>query len=538
MDPDAEILSDVEMLGKDAEELELEKIVFGDKEGFEANLRKVENLYDYSDEDPEDAALYSSDEGLEGDEEEDLFFIDENADSAVAHDPEAMEIDAKEDEVPAAWIDSDDEKLAVNVTTNRLRKLRETHAEEQLSGATYVSRLRAQYEKIYPRPDWADGRHETKVKKTQESFEEEDEEDKRVGANASGLAEILQQTNTFVQQKTKLLPPGRIDILRLKDANFVRRSRGGIRSMQFHPLHPLLVTGGTDRTLRIYNIDGKTNAFVSLIHFRDMPIQTLLFVPKTDGSTANWIYAGGYRRFMNRWDLSSGDVEKISRMYGQDQFQLTFEYFRVLPFGNLVALRANSGRVNIISGRTGQFVKSYKIDGDVADLQFTQDEKLLIVLSSTGGVWEFNVQEPVTSILRRWTDAGAVRATTLALGGPGDRWMAIGTQSGVVNLFDRTTFAALEQGRNPTVYKEVSNLVTPITDTKFSPDGQILCISSQEKRDALRLVHMPLATVFANWPTSNTPLGRVTVTEFSPNAQMLAIANDVGRVTLWRLNHY
>lgn len=523
---------------KDDEELALEKLVFGDDAGFEANLRKIENLYEYSDEDNDGQSDFDSRSDFSEDEnanlDEDLFFIDEGGDSTVTHvssvNEDDMVVDSIDSDGEAAWVDSDDDKTAVSVVSTRLKKLRHTQEETTLSGAAYVARLRAQFEKIYPRPEWADSFGD---EAEGDDFVEEAEEDAAVGINTATLASILNSTNNYIKSSTKLLPPTRLEISRLKDANAVRRARSGIQSMSFHPLHPLLITGGFDRTLRIYHIDGRTNKFVSLIHFRDLPIQTCLFVPGL-----NLVYAAGRRRYMTRWNVFTGEVEKISRMYGQDKFQRSYEYFKVSPAGTFVALQGSSGYVNLVNGTTGQFVRGFKIEGYVADFEFSSDEKVLLVANHAGDMWEFSVESASTKILRRWTDTGAVAVTKLRFGGPGDRWLAVGTKSGVVHLYDRSTFAALAAGANPTPFKQVENLVTEISHLSFSPDGQILSISSKQKKDALKLVHLPLGTVFSNWPTSGSPLGRVTVTQFSPNGQMLAIANDVGKVTLWRLNHY
>ena len=47
---------------------------------------------------------------------------------------------------PAAWEDSDDERLVVSLASvPRLRKLRRTEAEDVISGKDYVRRLRKQY---------------------------------------------------------------------------------------------------------------------------------------------------------------------------------------------------------------------------------------------------------------------------------------------------------------------------------------------------------------------------------------------------------
>ncbi|OVF09441.1 putative U3 small nucleolar RNA-associated protein [Clavispora lusitaniae] len=506
---------------KDEEELALEKLVFGDHEGFEANLRKIENLYEYSDEEDEFPPQESDSET----DNEDLFFIDESAGVVAESDDMAVDTEIAAEEEETAWIDSDDEKNSASVTTTRAKKLRQAEDETSLSGAVYTARLRAQFEKIYPRPSWAD--NWSSEAKSDDEYLEEAPEDAEVGLNLSGLHALLARTTQYVQTTHKLLPPNRIDIQRLKDANVARRSRGGIQGMSFHAQQPLLVTGGFDRTLRVYHIDGKRNPFVSSVHFRDSPFRTVKFSPLG----GNAVFAAGRRRYMTRWDLTSGDVEKISRMYGQDKFQRSYEYFQVSPSGQWIALLGSSGWCNLVNGVTGQYVRGFRVDGFVSDFAFSADEKFIVVANHAGDVWEFDLEAKGTRIIRRWTDPTAVTVTKIAMCG---RWLALGTKSGVVNVFDRETFGS----GNPAPMCVVDNLVTAITDLKFTPDGQVLCVSSKSKKDALKLVHMPSGTVFSNWPTSGTPLGRVTTTEFSPNGQMLAIGNDVGRITLWRLNHY
>ncbi|WPK23688.1 hypothetical protein PUMCH_000930 [Australozyma saopauloensis] len=528
---------------KDEEELLLEKLVFGDEAGFEANLRKIENLYNYSDEEPEaydDISEDDSEAELDAANDEDLFFIDESGDAntETPASGDAMDVDGESTDgvfhgEDAAWNDSDDENAAVTLDLVRTKGLRVAPSETALAGESYIARLRSQYEKIYPRPEWTETWDNADETEEADNFDDEAEEDSSVGTNTSALTALLNRTTTFSKKTTKLLPPNTLNILRLKDANIARRARSGIQSMAFHPSHPLLLTGGFDRTLRIYHIDGKANRFVSLVHFRDMPITTCLFV---SGQDSNLVYAAGRRRYMHRWDIATGEVEKILRMYGQDKLQKSFEYFKISPKGTTIALRGESGWVNTVSGTTGQFVKGYKVDGHVADFAYTHDESTLIVANNSGTIWEFDCTSASTSAIRKWTDVGAVAVSKIALGGAGDRWLAVGTKSGIVNLFDRLSCYTI--GDQPKPFKEVGNLVTEVTGLTFAPDGQILCISSLQKKDALKLVHLPLGTVFANWPTSGTPLGRVTIAEFSPDNQMLAIGSDNGKITLWRLNHY
>ena len=63
-------------------------------------------------------------------------------------------------------------------------------------------------------------------------------------------------------------------------------------------------------------------------------------------------------------------------------------------------------------------------------------------------------------------------------------------------------------------------------------------MASRMKKDAMRLLHLPSMTVFANWPTGRSPLHFVHSLAFSPNGGFLAIGNARGRVLLYRLHHY
>ena len=86
--------------------------------------------------------------------------------------------------------------------------------------------------------------------------------------------------------------------------------------------------------------------------------------------------------------------------------------------------------------------------------------------------------------------------------------------------------------------KAIMNLATSCDDMKFNPDCQLLAISSKRTKDSLKLVHLPTATVFANWPTQKTPLGYVWTMDFSPRSNFLAVGNDKGKCLLYKLPWY
>ncbi|CAX40936.1 U3 small nucleolar RNA-associated protein, putative [Candida dubliniensis CD36] len=549
---------------KDEEEILLEKLVFGDAAGFENNLKKLDNLYDYSsDEDEEVDENLNDQEGgsenasdIEDLQDEDLFFIDDG-NNEEHHDVDDMEIDEEQDEEEDldqdsdnAWEDSDDEKINISLlTSDKLKKLRKTPQDSVISGKSYIVRLRSQFEKIYPRPQWIEDIEDNSDEEKELSDVDIDNEDEegRLGSTTA-LLNILSSTEKFINTKQlKLISANKISITRLKDANYKRIGKSGIQTIDFHPNYPILLTGGFDKTIRIYQIDGKSNNFITSYFLKNCPIMQASFYPQLssksgdDAKNSNLIYASGRRRYMNKINLSTGEIEKISRLYGHEQTQKSFEYFKISPRGTYIGLTGNNGWCNLLNAQTGHWIHGFKIEGTIVDFAFANDESFIMIINSAGEVWEFALEGKITSktpnkIIRKWYDDGGVGITKLQIGGKNNRWVAIGNNNGIVNIYDRLGF--IPETAHPKPIKTVENLITSISSLVFNPDGQLLCIASRAKRDALRLVHLPSGSVYSNWPTSGTPLGKVTSIAFSPNNEMLAIGNQSGKVTLWRLNHY
>ncbi|CAM9016814.1 unnamed protein product [Wickerhamomyces anomalus] len=525
---------------KDEEELELEKLVFGDLEGFEANLKNIDNLYEESDEYESNSELddESDEDDLEKVQDDQLFFVDEGENDGDQMDVDNEDDDDEEDEDDVtsseesdAWKDSEDEEISISLLqSDKMKKLRKKETDSTISGKAYISRLRSQFEKIYPRPQWADATFEKDDDEDNEGSGDEEiqsDDEKTEQGDVKALAKILQKTHNFQNNKnSKLLPPTKLDITRLKDANQKHPSKAAIQSLSFHPTHPLLLTGGYDRTIRIYHVDGKINNVVTTIHLRDTPIQTAKF---NQNNQINKVFAGGRRRYMYSWDLQTGAVEKISRLYGHEDTQRSFENFKVSPKGSFIGLVGNSGWVNIISSATSLYIQGFKIEGTIVDFDWSANEDFIVAINSTGDIWEFSLKTKI--VVKKWRDETGVGITKVRLGGKNDRWCAVGSDSGIVTVYDR-----LNSTKKP--IGTLDQLVTSISTLEFSSDGQMLCIASRAKKDALRLVHLPSCKVFQNWPTSGTPLGKVTAACFSPNNEMLSVGNEAGKVRLWRLNHY
>ena len=131
-------------------------------------------------------------------------------------------------------------------------------------------------------------------------------------------------------------------------------------------------------------------------------------------------------------------------------------------------------------------------------------------------------------------DRGGTRVSALAASADG-ALLAVGADSGAVNLYATDALLASE---SPPSRKEFLNLRTAITHVCFNPACEALVFASKYAKGAMRVAHVPSGRVFANWPTSKTPLGYVQTAAFSPSNGLLGISNDKGKVLLYRLNHY
>ncbi|KAK9312736.1 WD40-repeat-containing domain protein [Lipomyces starkeyi] len=532
---------------KDDVELALERAVFGDLEGFEDGLKEVaEPEFDEGPDESADSEELPEEEDevvttFENLHDDELFVVDginDQAISAIVSEDVSMATatsgdSKKERGPPAAWIDSDDEQLSISLaSTDRLRKLRSAEEEDYINGKEYTSRLRSQFQRLYPVPDWANSSIQKRKKQSANSsesgsgddYEAEDDEERMLATDP--LKTLLQSTARYTSKsKAKLLPSSILDISRLRDANQQAPSQAAVQTLSFHPSLPLLLSAGYDRTLRIYNVDGKVNPLATSLHIRSSPVQTAHF--HADGRRA---FAGGRRRYFYVWDLETGSVDKISRMYGHERHQHSMERFKLSPCGRFIGLIGSGGWINLLDANTGQWISGAKIEGgNVADFVWSHDGGSMTIANSAGEVWEWSTSE--RRYISRWADYGGIGVTTLSAT---DNWVALGSQSGIVNVYDITK----KDDDQPKLLCTFDQLVTSISGLEFSHDGQLLGIASRAKKDAFRFAHLPSGTVFKNWPTSGTPLGKVTSSAFSAGSEMFATGNEGGKIRLFKLNHY
>jgi U3 small nucleolar RNA-associated protein 18 len=143
----------------------------------------------------------------------------------------------------------------------RLRKLRQSKGQTELSGADYEAALRRQHCALHPRTTWAmSAKQQQRQGKAGsaaaddaviDEFEEPDEETaERLLMSGSGL--LL--GGAAAGGRGGLLAPGALELSRLRDANGASPSDAVVQALQFHPNGQLMLTAGFDKRLKLFQV--------------------------------------------------------------------------------------------------------------------------------------------------------------------------------------------------------------------------------------------------------------------------------------------
>lgn len=184
----------------------------------------------------------------------------------------------------SAWTDHDDESLRVSLAShNRLRKLRDAPSEDTVTGRVYERKLRRQFQRLNPTPEWAtNARKRLRASENPAGLSDSDV-DPDLDLAAQDL--LTSTRGISAPKKSGVLTQGVISIERLRDANQAAPAEGAIKSVQFHPSPqiPILLTAGADRRLRLFHVCSSYpwSSFSSLIPGRwpDKPPRTNIPCP-------------------------------------------------------------------------------------------------------------------------------------------------------------------------------------------------------------------------------------------------------------------
>ncbi|KAH7925692.1 WD40 repeat-like protein [Leucogyrophana mollusca] len=432
-----------------------------------------------------------------------------------------------------AWTDPDDNTVQVSLASNtRLRKLRDAPSEDIVGGREYERRLRRQYEKINPTPEWASNARKKQHKRHRSSGSDDDAMDV--------VPDLLSSTAGISgTRNSRTLAQGTLSIERLRDANQSAPAEGEIKTVQFHPSPqvPVLLTASADRRLRLFHIDGLTNPHAQTLHVPSLPITDAVFHP--DGTS---ILMTGPRPFYYTYDLQSGASQRSPRGLWGTTFSgangdASMDVSAFSPSGDVLAVAGRRGHIHLVDWRSGaaQVVGGLKGNASVRSLWWSRGgggELMSMGEDSQVYVWDVRQRKCV----KRWQDEGGFGSRGIS-GDRRGRYLAIGSTTGLVNVYDSST-VLLSGEMKPKPLKTIGNLTTGITTMSFNHDSQLLALASSTKKDQMRMIHLPSLTAFGNWPTTSTPLGHVTSVDFSTDSQYAVIGNNRGRVLLYHLRDF
>lgn len=222
-------------------------------------------------------------------------------------------------------------------------------------------------------------------------------------------------------------------------------------------------------------------------------------------------------------------VDKIGPLVGREEKSL--EVFEISPDSSTIAFLGNEGYILLVSSKTKELIGTLKMNGTVRSLAFADNGNQLLSSGGDGEVYHWDLR--TRTCIHKAVDEGCINGTSLCTS-PNARMFAAGSDSGIVNVYNRDEF--LGGKRKP--IKTVENLTTKVDFMKFNSDAQILAICSTMKKNSLKLIHVPSFTVYSNWPPLNKNLQYPRCLDFSPGGGFMAVGNAAGKVLLYKLHHY
>lgn len=565
-------------LEKTAQELELEEAVFGFALPTKGKQKQTIGSTDVS---PSKDNQASQD--LAGLADDQLFMLDEPVQSSRAASPDDPEgkpknveanqqIKKNKSEKLPIWKDESANRVSVSLThgPSRRKKLRtlgdadpDVDQEIRVSGEEYERRLRSQFDKMNPTPNWLKDHRQSKTATTIKE-EDEDEPDFGLGLILNSTGDLNRPKLSRKNKKGSILPHGKIDITRLRDANQAEpeKTKSSISCLQFHPHSDILMTASAkSKRLSFFQIDGTHNRAVHFVHTPDLPIQAAEFCPPSSNTnnSSSTVLMTGHRPYFYTFDMKSCQCIKSPQglfhktLVSQSSKGTSLSHFKFSPQGNLVAFVGLNGLVELVdwSNNIGssQIIHSLKSNTPIKSLAWNRNGTELLTIGNNAevSIWDLRMNK----ILGSWLDDGGFNPTKITTSDQDSRsfidrkYTAIGSQTGIVNIYSDDDLnvpslsdpgGSFQVPRKP--FKTIENLTTSINRLKFNPDAQVLGISSAAKKDAFKLVHLKTGTVFSNWPTSNTPLGHVADFDFSRDSKYLVTGDNRGKVLLYSLNFW
>uniref|UniRef100_A0A915PRM9 Uncharacterized protein n=1 Tax=Setaria digitata TaxID=48799 RepID=A0A915PRM9_9BILA len=426
------------------------------------------------------------------------------------------------------WRDEDDEveEAVVDVPLHRrkmhIRRVTDS-VNQKITPKEYEGRLR----EIFCRtsgavPTWSQPVKLLEKKKARDDRSDDDDDVE------DALHEMIAFTGKCVTS-SKSLPKDLISIKRLN--NIARGHQFGkkpIRALQFHPTRNVLMCAGENGLLNFFEVGlpETEETFLQSVRFKALPITSAAFTG--DGSRV--IVGSRRKESLFCYDLLDGKVTQMRVPY--EVGKINAGHFSLSSDGKYLGILARN-EVHILTSTSSEYVGVLTAPTKLMCLQFfPSDSSTICAVGENGQVFIWNIKKPREQ--QSFHDEGAVKGTVIRISKNG-QYIACGSNTGIANLY---SFADVLKNSFPKPVKVFDNLTTSIDCMSFSADSQILSVSSNVKNNAMRLMHVGSRTVYTNFPPRDINLGKVTVTGFSPGSGYMAVGDDRGFLSLFRLLHF
>lgn len=463
-----------------------------------------------------------------------LFFVDTKP-SQFNFDEENSDKDTEESRIlenDAVWKDDDIDSIQIDLESHsRLKKLRKDSDHDYIvSGNEYEDRLRGQYEKLYPKPQWAKNLSKPQKEREQNSL-------------ISDLKLDLKKLSKLENFASNTLKDGIIKMKKLFGIQLPKKSEARyspIKSIQFHPTGRLIITSSTaSKTCFIHRISYDDSGSLIPTCMRSTPIKDLLLNKAFCTVDGQDIFICGHRPFYYIQNIETGQTEKFTHIKSSISDSSILEHLFIDPYNRFVAFGSECGQVHLVSRHSKQYLTTLKMnsDGIVSSVAFNQgsvigyDNTMLTFTEREVYLWDLRRSDSPVCINHSDIDDISTCVTSY-----GDSF-AYGSKNGVVQLYRYQNENIEMNGMKSysQLKKSFMNLTTSIDQIQLTHEWLIM--SSSVKRDAIRLVHIPSGNrVISNWPISGQSMGYIHSFDMSPDQNHLVVGNHQGHLSLFHLN--
>ena len=372
-----------------------------------------------------------------------------------------------------------------------------------------------------------------------------------------------------------------LNIKRVTDVNFTSPSKLPITTIKFHGNGNLIATGGLDQFLKIFRIDTNrsssssssssfnhnnstvnTNNNQAELQFSmklsNYPIRKALFVGNESEAVV-----GGRKPYFYVCDISTGVVTKCVDLSKRKQIK-SHESFCSNPSGTLLAFGGRGGLVHVVDGKHKTWCMDIKMNSGCRSMSFI-DDKTLITSGVDSKLYIWDLRYNGSNCLGQLNNADGTPCSCISVSSPlmisnansnrtgiendymNTYKVAVGYESGVTDLLNLDLSRLNNDNDNDSIVnsnscesqrKSFMNLTTKITNIAFHPSNEIVAVSSNQRKDQVRVIHTPTLKTFSNWPTIKSPVKHLQEVDFSSDGRYLAIANSAGRVLLYNVRGY